>query len=602
LQLHVHSDLDLQTLFRVPSIYNYDVSPKDESIAFSWNRLGQYQIYLHNIFSPDPRLLTRGTNSKISPCFSPDGNKLAYMQDYDGDENFDIFLLDLLVRESPLNLTPETKEAIHSHVRWSPDGKKLAFALDQGGKFSIYTLSLSGGGMERISDHEFCDSDPEWSPDGKMIAFNALVTAQDHGVFTVPSKGGEILRLMDGEKPIEASSPKWSPDGKRIAFESNELGSSNIGIWDLKSGSVQWVTKTQHQCYDPQWFPDERKLSYLVGQNGNLHIAVQDMEKHVTDYLEVEAGVHLQIRFGRNPRRMYFTFSNLRRPPDLWTVDLENRKFHQLTNSFDSVIDSSRFVLDHDVLYQSRDGLEIPGLLYLPRNFDSQKAGPSVICVHGGPTIEHVNEWHPLIQYLVGEGYVVIAPNYRGSPGFGRKFQTANRFALGDKDLQDVVAAADYLIEKRLTDPRRIGIVGESYGGYLTMCALTKFPNYWAAGVAMVPFLNWFTEIKNEREDLQAWDLENMGHPEKDYQRFHDASPIFFIDNLRAPVQLIAGAHDPRCPASESRQAQKKLQESGKVFELVIYEDEGHEFRKLENRVDTFRRLIQFLNRHLSKN
>jgi dipeptidyl aminopeptidase/acylaminoacyl peptidase len=117
----------------------------------------------------------------------------------------------------------------------------------------------------------------------------------------------------------------------------------------------------------------------------------------------------------------------------------------------------------------------------------------------------------------------------------------------------------------------------------------------------MVPFLNWFTEIKNEREDLRSWDLENMGDPEKDWKRFHDASPIFFIDNLKAPVQLIAGAHDPRCPASESRQAQMRLQKSGKVFDLVIYEDEGHEFRKSRNRVDAFRRLTQFLNRHLGE-
>ena len=597
----IHSQLDLLTLFRVPSVYNYDVSPKDESLAFSWNGSGHYELYLRAPFARENRLLTRGTNSKISPCFSPNGNRLAYMQDYDGDENFDIFLLDLAASESPLNLTPDTGESILPHVSWSPNGDSLVFALDDGERFSICKLSLSGSGIECISDHEFCDSNPKWSPDGKMIAFDAFVAAQDYGVFVVPSNGGEIVRLMDRGKPIDASSPQWSPDGKTIAFTSSELGISNIGIWDLQSESVEWITGNRHECYDPQWFPDGRKLSYIVGHNGNLSIVVQDVETYVTEALEVEAGVHQQIRFGRNPRKIYFTFSNSNRPPDLWTVDLERRKFSQLTNSFDCMIDSSRFAADIHVSYQSKDGLEIPALLYLPRSFDPLKPGRSVIYVHGGPTIEHMNEWHPLIQYLVGEGYVVIAPNYRGSPGFGRKFQTANRFTLGEKDLQDVVAAADYLIKKRLTDPRRIGIVGESYGGYLTMCALTKYPNYWAAGAAVVPFLNWFTEIQNEREDLQVWDIENMGDPEKDHRRFYDASPIFFIDNLKAPVQLIAGARDPRCPASESRQAQKKLQESGKMFDLVIYEDEGHEFRRMENRIDAFTRITQFLDRHLNK-
>jgi len=589
---------DPETLFRVPSVYNYDVSLKGDAVALSWDKSGQLEIYIQTPPGGHVKCLTKGGESKISPCFSPDGSQLAYTQDYKGDENFDIFLLELS-DEKAWNLTPDTDEAIYPHVRWSPEAGRLAFVSNRSGKFSVYTIPSSGGEPECVSDHEFNDSDPEWSPDGKWIAFSALIAAQDHGVFITPVNGGEIRRLDDNDKPIEASSPEWSPDGKAIAFMSGERGSSDIGIWNLESGSVEWVTNSHYECYDPQWFLDGRKLAYLINQNGNISIAIQNLETHVTDILEFEEGVHAQIGFGRDPEKMFFTFSNPSHPPDLWNVNLNNQEFHQLTNSLPSTIDPTLFVKGSSVSYLSKDRLEIPALLYLPKTFNPTKPGPSLIYVHGGPTLQHMNEWHPSIQHLVSRGYVVVVPNYRGSSGFGREFREANRFVLGNKDLDDVVAAAGYLIEKQLTDPRRIGLLGESYGGYLTLCALTKFPKYWTAGAAMVPFLNWFTEIENEREDLQYWDRENMGDPKKDYDRFRDSSPIFFIDDIEAPVHLISGAHDPRCPASETKHAQDKLAKLGKVFDLVIYKDEGHEFRRLDNRVDAHKRIAKFLGEYL---
>ena len=592
------NSLDPEILFRVPNVYNYDVSPNGDTVAFSWNKPGQLQIYVHKLRTDQMQLLTNDAESKISPAFSPDGNRLAYTQDYQGDENFDIFLVELENGE-PWNLTPSTSEAIYPHIRWSPDGKRLAFASNHGKGFSIYTISSSGGKSERISDHGFSDSDPEWSPDGKWLAFNALVTAQDYGVFIVSAMGGEIRRLMKNDRAIEASSPQWSPDGKEIAFMSSEQGSSDIGIWNFESGSVEWVTDSRCEYYDPEWSPDGQKLAYLINRDGNVGIAIQNRKTRAAEILEIESGVHSDLDFAPDSKRMFFIFSGSRHPPDLWMVNLKNREFSQLTNSLPTTIDPSQFVPGSPVHYPSRDGLKIPALLYLPKNFNSSKPKSSLIYIHGGPTSQHMNEWYPVIQHLVNHGYVVIAPNYRGSSGFGRKFQEANRYVLGNKDLEDVVAAADYLVKERLTHPRKIGVLGGSYGGYLTMCALTKFPEYWAVGAAMVPFLNWFTEMENEREDLQFWDRENMGDPKKDHDRFRDSSPIFFIDRITAPVQLIAGAHDPRCPVSETKQAQKKLQESGKVFDLVIYEDEGHGFRRLENRVDAFKKRTAFLGRYL---
>ncbi|MGH2523463.1 MAG: alpha/beta hydrolase family protein [Anaerolineales bacterium] len=245
------------------------------------------------------------------------------------------------------------------------------------------------------------------------------------------------------------------------------------------------------------------------------------------------------------------------------------------------------------------DGLTITGLLYLPQQRPKKDKPPAVVWVHGGPTWQYKNEWYVAVQHLVSAGCVVLAPNYRGSTGYGRQFQEANRFDLGGGDMRDVIAGADFLAERGHADSKRIAITGASYGGYLTMTALTGHPHVFAAGSAVVPFLNWFTEHASEREDLQYWDLQNFGHPEKDAGRYREYSPIFFMENIVAPVQLIAGANDPRCPAEETEQAALALQQLDVPYEVIIYPDEGHSFRKVENRIDAYRRRAEFLLKHL---
>ncbi len=379
-----HRSLDPEILFRVPNVYNYDVSPNGDRVAFSWNKSGQLQIYIHGLPPDRIQLLTNDDESKISPAFSPDGNRLTYTQDHQGDECFDIYLVELADGKS-WNLTPSTSEAIYPHVRWSPDGKRLAFASNRGRGFSIYTMPSSGGRPERISDHEFSDSDPEWSPDGKWLVFNALVTAQDSGVFIVPAMSGEIRRLVENDKVIEASSPQWSPGGKEIVFMSSERGGSDIGIWNFESGSVEWITDSRYEYYAPEWSPDGHKLAYLVNRDGIVSITIQDRETHATETLEVEAGVHSDLHFAPDSNGVFFTFSGSRYPPDLWMVNLKSREFTQLTNSLPATIDSSQFATGSPVHYLSRDGLRIPALLYLPKNLDSSKPRSSLIYIHGGP-------------------------------------------------------------------------------------------------------------------------------------------------------------------------------------------------------------------------
>src|SRR5437016_11492365 len=155
-----------------------------------------------------------------------------------------------------------------------------------------------------------------------------------------------------------------------------------------------------------------------------------------------------------------------------------------------------------------------------------------------------MNTFNRFVQYMANQGYIVIAPNYRGSTGYGKEFQHANLFDMGGGDLQDVLGAAEFLKQTGFVDPKKLILMGGSYGGYLTMMGVTKAPEVWAAGVPIVPFVNWFTEIENEDPVLQQSDLATMGDPVKNKTLFEDRSPINFIDRVNAPLLLLAGGQD----------------------------------------------------------
>ena len=234
-------------------------------------------------------------------------------------------------------------------------------------------------------------------------------------------------------------------------------------------------------------------------------------------------------------------------------------------------------------------------LTIFPRNGEH----PAIVYVHGGPTSQTMNTFNRFVQYMANQGYLVIAPNYRGSTGYGKEFQQANLFDMGGGDLQDVLAAADWIKQTGYVDPKKVILMGGSYGGYLTMMGVTKAPEMWAAGVPIVPFVNWFTEIQNEDPVLQQSDLATMGDPVKNKALYEDRSPINFVDRIKAPLYLLAGGNDPRCPKSEAQQVVDAVKKRGGVAEYKVYEDEGHGFSRVENQIDAYKRVADFLKAHV---
>ncbi|MEW5827525.1 MAG: alpha/beta fold hydrolase [Chloroflexota bacterium] len=652
--------IELERLLRVPYIDpegGFDISPDGTRLAFAWNRTGAWEIYEMPLRGArDPWPVSRGDGAKLAPKYSPDGSRLAYVVDFDGGENYHIFVaqgvrrtfqngqipgekvsrltgltLEVGCDALAVDLTPNITFTLQPNFCWSPDGMQIAFLADKTGCFAAYVMPASGGEPRLLLDTGFPVHDIAWSPGGRYLAVVSEADGQDFNILILPLDGSTAFVLADETGPLNAQHPAWSPDGTKLAFCSDyPNGFHQIGIFDLASRQISWLTAGRANCRSPQWSHDGAKLACIRAQGAADKIVVcpladsararrtlpaettplnEDSTQPGSSRLErrdapswefqVEIGVHYKPHFTPDDKSIVFPFNNPRRPPDLWMADIETGELRQLTHSLSADVAGAPFILPKEITYPGQDGTPVPALLFKSPGAD--ETTPAVVVIHGGPDWHFQIEWYPLMAHLASRGWTVLAPNYRGSTGYGRGWQYANRFDLGGVDMDDVAAGARYLLANKLADPQRIAVTGRSHGGYLTMTCLTRYPGLWRAGSAVVPFLNWFTAHENSRKDLQHWDIENFGDPVENHDRWRERSPFFFLDKIKAPVQLICGENDPRCPPDESIQARDKLREIGREVDFKLYEGEGHAFLKTENVVDAEVRRVNFLAKNLER-
>jgi len=591
--------IDLGALLRVPCVeveMGFDVSPDGEHAVFSWNPDGRWEIYeISLVDKAEPSKISLGLGGKFHPQYSPDGTKLAYIVDVEGGEAYHLIVQDLATRDVH-DLTPDLEWSLQANFCWSPDGNSIAFISDQSGQFNVYCISSHGGETRLIFDCGYPAWKVWWSPNGLWLAVTVEAGGIDYDTYIVPTNGiGNITQILVDDKPIDAGQASWSPNSGSLAFTSEAYGFNNIGIYDLTTGGVQWITNGDGEKQYPAWSPDGSRLTYILNRGTISWLVIQKIGESPQMY-QVENGVHYLPHFTPDGDRVIFAFDNPSHPDDLWSLSLKDGSFTQLTHSLPVDLAGVQFYKPDEILYPGMDGTPIPALLFRP---PTKKPGPAIILIHGGPDWFFEMTWYPLMAHMASRGWVVLAPNYRGSTGYGRVWQEASRFDFGGVDNDDVVAGAYYLIKNNLADPKRIGITGRSHGGYLTMTCLTKYPDIWATGSAVVPYINWFTNHELIRPDLQHWDYENFGDPVKDHDLWVERSPYFILDKISAPVQLIAGRLDQRCPVSDCVDAHKAMHEMGKTVELLIYEDEGHTFLKMENVQDSEHARITFLAKYL---
>ena len=598
-------NFSIQKLYTTRNIGGTTWSPDGKQIAFVSNISGRNNLWLIPAEGGWPTQLTISDQRQVSPAWSPDGTWIAYASDYDGNEQWDIFLV------SPrggdvVNLTT-TKETSEIAPVWAPDGRQIAYTAKpkSGSSYEIELMEVSTRRVKHLTQNTPKDRNnqaPIFSRDGKFVVYSqANAAGKDSDIFLVDLASVKATKLTphQGEQTYFVSDV--SPDGKTLLITSNaHNGYDNIGLLDIASQKIEWLTSDQWEISAGSFSPDGSTLTWAANVDGNTNLYLYTLATRNAEMLPLRAGVN---DFGGNPTpwsrdgsKLLYYHNGPTAPNDVWTYDLKNKSTQQVTHALVGGIRSADMVEPYLVHIPSRDGKwTISAFAYVPNNIPRNGKFPAIVYIHGGPTSQFVNSFNRSIQYLVNQGYLVIAPNFRGSTGYGREFMNGNYRDEGGGDLNDIVDAAEWIARTGFVDKKKLVSMGGSYGGYLTMMAVTKYPDMWGAGVAIVPYTNWFTELATEDPAIREYDISIMGDPVTNKALYEDRSPINFIDRITAPILLIAGGNDVRDPRGEAEQVAAAIKKKGGVVQLKIYENEGHQFSRIENQIDAYQRVSDFL-------
>ncbi len=596
--------VDVLRLIYTRAAHNVRWSADGRHIYFETNITGRMNIWRVPASGGWPLQITISDEwTELVPP-SPDGRWLLFTQDVGGNEKPNIYRIPAEGGE-PVPLT-HTEGVAYWSIHWTRDARRILFVAEREapGKYQAYAMNPDGSEVTLLAPatEEGVVYAARIAPNGRYLALLRTRDYQHIGIALRDLDTGEERWLIPIPEEGYATFVAWSPQSDRLLIASNltENGMIAPALLDVHTGEITWLHTSPWDVEPFDWSPDGRHVVYAENIAGSQTLYLHNVDTGDVRRVPFPAGWFWNARFSPDGSRLAVVFTAADRPSDVWVVDVEDLRLHQVTHGFVGGLRPEMFVQPYVVTYPSFDGTPIAALFYLPPNLKRDGSNPAIVYIHGGPAWQSVNRWDTDIAYLVTRGYIVIAPNYRGSTGFGRAFEEANRLDLGGGDLKDVVAAVDFLKSTGYVDPDRVVVMGRSFGGYLTMMAVTKYPDLWAGGVAVVPFVNWFTEYENEDEVLKAYDRMMMGDPEENADLWRDRSPIFFVDNIRAPLLLLAGANDIRCPAEETEQVAEALRRRGIPVEVKIYPDEGHTFVKRENRMDALERIARFLDVTLS--
>ena len=610
--------LTIEKLYMTRQIGRPTWSPDGKSIAFISNMSGRNNLWIVPAEGGFPSQLTVSDQRQTEPTWSPDGKWIAYQSDYDGDEQWDIFLVSPKTGKV-VNLT-QTREIAETAPTWSPDGRYLAYEVKpkSSAAVEIDTYDMVMREVKHLTTNTPQDqrnSNPIWSKDGKYIVYTQeQAKGTDSNIFIADVATGKstLLTPHEGGQLFFANdiSPTLMKDMAQLLITSNAgNGYENVALLDVSSKGgpdrpIKWLTKGKWEIRGHDFSPDGKHITFSANIDGNEDIYLYDLVTGKSTALPIPKGVNEpaggHAAFSADGSRLLYYHNGPTAPGDLWVYHLASGRSQQITHSLVGGIRSEDMVEPYLVHYPSRDGRwTISAFLYVPFNMARNEQNAAIVYIHGGPTSQTMNSFNRFVQFAVNQGYMVLAPNYRGSTGYGKEFQQANLFDMGGGDLQDVLAGVDWIKQTGHLDPKKIAVMGGSYGGYLSMMAVTKAPDVWAAAVPIVPFVNWFTEIENEDPVLRESDLATMGDLVKNKALYEDRSPINFIDQVKAPLLLLAGGHDPRCPKSETQQVVDAIKKRGGTVDYKVYENEGHGFARVENQIDAYKRVADFLLAHV---
>ena len=636
----------IQQYLNIKSAGSPTLSPDAKRMAYLTNVTGTSQIWMIDLPNGTPKQITNYEDNVGFVRWLPNGSGLIFGKARGGDENTQFFWMKpdgTGVRE----LTSDPKVR-HNFAEISADGKTIYYASNKRNRtfFDIYSMDIATGAESMLYQYDGNINVAAVNSAGTKIVVSrsGIEKSLDNDLYLVDIKTKKETHLTPHTDASEFGGVNFLADSIVFTTNHNREFEGLAQMHKKNSASDDWSESNREIKFvdDAKWdvggvamTESPRMIAYTINRDGFSELYLRKIETGGWPLISMIAakaetvklpaqGIVGGLTFSNDQSKLAFTFNSSRHNNDIWLYDLKSKQLTQITKSDRAGIAQESFVTPQLIRLPTFDGKQIPAWYYVP---DSVEAGyvngsgtgyvfaskinskgehlpskiPVIVSVHGGPEGQERPGFNPLYQYYLSRGYAILATNVRGSTGYGKTFTHLDDVEKREDSVKDLAAAHEWLVKSGGADPKRIAVMGGSYGGYMTMAAVTLYPGLWAAAVNTVGIVNWETFLKNTSGYRRRQREVEYGMLDKNIDFLRAISPIKKIDRIKTPLFVIHGKNDPRVPYTEAEQVVEALKKRNAVVEYKLYDDEGHGISKLKNRLDLYPLVADFLDKHIGR-
>lgn len=596
----------IEQFLNTRKVFGSAFSPDELKIMYSSNETGiinAFEIDIEGIGKPKQLTFSK-ENAVYAISYFPRDERILFKSDRGGNE-----ITNLFVKEKNgmlRNITPDST-AKSEFLAWAADRNSFFYISNRRDKkfFDLYEMSIADFSERMIYRNEgemkpICISD-----DKRYVALQKIISRRRTEMYVYDTQLQKTLPVNPLAGEVVQNPLNFKPQSHVLNFvtdkDSEFLYVKSI---DLASGKVEEVARADWDVYKMYYSRTGKYRVEYINRDARTEIRVYETATNrLVKLPRLPEGEISSVNISDSEQLMAFYVNSSNAPNDLYVYNFSTGKYVKLTHSLSREIAPEDLVAGRVIRYRSYDGLEIPAILYVPHAASLPGARlPAVLWIHGGPGGQSRLSYSPLIQYMVNQGYVVLAVNHRGSLGYGKTFFAADDRKHGEADLKDCIAAKDYLQTLGYVDTARVAVAGGSYGGYMALAALTFTPKAFALGVDIFGVSNWLRTLNSippwweaARKELYA----EIGDPQADSVMLYNKSPLFHAHNICRPLIVVQGANDPRVLKIESDQIVEAVRKNNVPLEYVLLPDEGHGFSKRENEKLVYEKILRFMNTYL---
>ncbi len=599
--------ISVSMMAKIGACWSPSFSPDGSQIAFISDLNGLPQVWIVSSKGGWPQRVTALDDQISGVKWSPSGEWLAFNLAPGGGMNQQVYL----IRPDGSGLRRLTDGGIETNWlgMWAQGGKKLAISSNrrEPEAMDAYLVDVSTGEFQLAAKNQGIGTLTDISADGKRAVLYRMVNRSDSNLYLIDLVSGTEALLTPHEGPGNFTLALFTPDGQSV-YVTSDQNLENIAFAraviqaDGQPGALEVVAKRDDAQLEDFILTKDGKTAALVWNvAGRSELAFVNLESGaVSEVPSLPAEVIFDLCFSADGSQLAFTATGAASPLNIWVYNRDSGQVTQITDSPHPGVDLKQLTQPELVRFVAHDGLELSGWLYRPHA--ASAPFPIVLSFHGGPEGQERPWFNSTYQALLAQGIAVFAPNVRGSGSFGKTFVNLDNGALRVNAIRDIKACVDYVVGAGIANSDQIGIMGGSYGGYMTMAGLTEYPDLFQAGANLFGVVNFKTFFEQTEPWMAAISKIEYGDPETEGDMLDSLSPIFKIDRVTAPTIVLHGANDTNVPVIEAEQVVENLKRRGIPVEYVLFPDEGHGFQKEPNRIHAAVSIVQWFVQSLQKN